>query len=159
MTRRVLLGTGAAVVGGAAIIGGAQLTGRLDDVADAVGLDPKPEPDPRDNRLVGRAGASAAGLLATLEATVARHPTMALAPLIDLVREQATAVDGGSAADAAPVPETPEEASRALEALFSSAASDRATDCGRAVSPDLARVLASMSAGLAQAAVAVRGLR
>ncbi len=163
MTRRVLLGTAAGVAAGAALVGGARLTGRLDDVADAVGLDPKPEPDPRDTRLVRRAARAAAGLVAAVEATASRHPDLAtaLAPLAIIGREQVAAVDGGPTATTDPItpPEAPDEAVRALETLCSTSSTERAADCGTAVSPDLARVLASMSAGLAQAATILRGLR
>ena len=117
MTRRVLLGTAAAVAGGAALVGGAHLTGRLDDVADAVGIQPKPEPDPRDNRLVGRAAASAATVLATLEATAARHPTMPLAPLISLAREQVAAVGGRPTVGTPVVAESPDNAGFGQAAL------------------------------------------
>ncbi len=161
MTRRVLLGTGAFVAGAAAFVGGAQLTGRLDDVADALGVDPRPEPDPRDTRLVRRAATVSAGLLAALEVTAARHPALALAPLIAVAREQVAAV-GGAPSDGLPPPaaaDEPDDAVRGLEALYTAASRARASDSDRAASPDLARVLASMAAGLSQGAVAVRGLR
>lgn len=162
MTRRVLLGTGAAVAGAAALVGGAQLTGRLDDVADAVGLDPKPLPDPGDTELVARTARDCATVLALVEATASTHAALAgpLVPFRAAVREQLEAVGGrstGVEAVAPPADET--EAVKALETVFGSAAGRRASAAADAASPDLVRVLASMSAGHAQAARAMRGLR
>lgn len=160
ISRRVLLGTGAAVVGGAALVGVAHVTHVLDDAADLVGLEPKPEPDPEDERLVRRAASGAATLLAMVEATAAAHDALALAPLETLVREQMTAVGGsGAATDVAAPPGDAAGALSQLEKAFRTASKERAADALRSFSPDLTRVLASMSAGLAQGARGIGDLR
>ncbi|MRJ76933.1 hypothetical protein GEV29_10320 [Aeromicrobium sp. SMF47] len=160
ISRRVLLGTGAAVAGGAALVGVAHVTHVLDDAADLVGLDPKPEPDPEDDRLVRRAASGAATLLAMVEATAATHRSLALAPFEALVREQLTAVGGTTAAtDVAAPPAGAGAALAQLEKAFRAAAKARAADALRSFSPDLTRVLASMSAGLAQGARGLGDLR
>ncbi|TGN33756.1 hypothetical protein [Aeromicrobium chenweiae] len=160
ISRRVLLGTGAAVAAGAAAVGVAHVTHVLDDAAELVGLDPKPEPDPEDDRLVRRAATEAASLLATVEAAAAAHGSLPLQPLEALVREQLAAVGGGSG-DATDVrtPRTPAEAADQLARAFRAASRARAADALRSFSPDLTRVLASMSAGLAQGARQVGELR
>jgi len=161
MTRRVLLGTGAVVVtaGGALAVAGA--THRLDDVADAVGLDPKPLPDPEDSRILRRAARRTAILLATTEATATAFPDLALADLEVAAREQLAALGGGTAAatDVAAPPADRAAAVAALVDAYAVAATQRADDAGDAFSPALVRVLASMSAGHAQAARLLRGLR
>jgi len=160
MTRRVLLATGATVVvaGGALTV--AELTGRLDDAADAVGLDPKPLPDPADTAIIQRAAAGAVALLATIEATAALHPSLALADFETIGREHVDAVGGTpTPGDGAPPPPEPAAAVKALERAYDQASDARAADATEAFSADLVRVLASMSAGLAQCARAVRALR
>jgi hypothetical protein len=159
ISRRVLLGTGAVVVATGGLLTAAERTHRLDDIADAVGLDPKPLPDPADTRIVRRAADESAVLLATAEATASAHPAVELAPVVAIVREQLAAVGGASAATApAPSPDAP-AAVAALAQALSSAADRRASDANRAGSPALVRVLASMAAGHAQTARTVRRLR
>lgn len=159
MTRRVLLGTGAAVVAGAAAIVGARLTHRLDDVADAVGLEPKPQPDPEDTRIARAAGRDAAVLLATVEATAAAHRGLELEPIVAICREHTSALSAPTVAPGSPPPGDASAAADALADVVQAASTARAVDAGTAASPELARVLASMSAGLAQAARGVRRLR
>ncbi|MCD9198442.1 hypothetical protein [Aeromicrobium wangtongii] len=154
ITRRVLLGTGAAVVGAGGLLTVGHLTHRLDDVADAVGLDPKPLPDPADTRIVRRAARACATLLTTVEAAAAANPGVDLAPVAAIVREQLAAVGGSPATTASLAPVTLD----ALEQALSNAAADRAADAVDAGSAALVRVLASMSAGQAQCARAVRRL-
>lgn len=159
ISRRVLLGTGAAVVATGGALTAAHRTHRLDDVADALGIDPKPLPDPNDTRILRRAADQCATLLATVEATATAQPAVALAPLVAIVRQQLAAV-GGSAATTVPAPAADVSAALdALETAFTDAADRRAADAVEAGSPDLVRVLASMSAGHAQSARALRGLR
>ncbi|WP_162248839.1 hypothetical protein [Aeromicrobium sp. Root472D3] len=159
MTRRVLIGTGVAVVGAGGLLVAAEATGRLDDVADAVGLDPRPEPDPGDTRILRRAATATAALLAGVESTAAAHPELALDPVAAIVREQLAAL-GGATPPASPAP--PADVAAAVDALataLDAARTDRRRDALAAGSPALVRVLASMSAGHAQGVRAVRGLR
>ncbi len=159
MTRRVLIGTGVAVVGAGGLLVAAEATGRLDDVADVIGLDPEPLPDPDDTRVLRRAATSTAALLAVVQSTAAAHPALALAPVAAIVREQLDAV-GGATAPAASAP--PADAGAAVDALASAldtARKARRRDALAAGSPALVRVLASMSAGHAQGVRVVRGLR
>lgn len=157
ISRRVLVGTGAAVAGGAALLGVAHVTHLLDDLAGAVGLDPKPEADPEDDRLVRRAATEAAALVSLVEATAAAHESLPLARIEEIAREQMRAV-GGTAAERATAPGGTDDAVDDLAAAFRKASRRRAADALRAFSPDLTRVLASMSAGLAQGARQIGGL-
>lgn len=159
ITRRVLIGTGAAVIGVAGFLTVADLTHHLDDVARTVGLDPHPEPDPADDEIVRSTARDLAAVLALVEATAAAHPELDLTALASLGHQQLAAVGGTTAAtDIGPVAARPKDAVAALETAYARASAARARDCQRAVSPDLVTVLASMSAGLAQCARAVRGL-
>lgn len=163
MTRRVLIGTGAAVVGAAGLLVAGEATGRLDDVADTLGIEPKPLPDPSDTRVLRRAAASTADLLVAVEATAAAHTTIALGPVADIVRQQLAALGGrpagGSTPPAGTAPADVDAAVTALAESFVVSGRARATDAGAAGSAALVRVLASMSAGHAQSARVVRGLR
>lgn len=160
MTRRVLLGTGAAVVVSAGALTAAGLTHRLDDVAGAVGIEPTPLPAPEDDRILHRASDATAALLAMVEATAVAHPDLALADVEVIGREQLTALGGTTAStDAAAAPADQGAALTALQDAYSLAATQRATDAGAAFSPALVRVLASMSAGHAQTARQLRSLR
>ena len=159
MTRRVLIGTGAAVAAGAGLLVAGERTGRLDDVAGAVGLDPKPQPDPGDTRLLRRAASSTAGLLAAVEATIAAHPSLDLVPVAERVREQLAAMGGATAKPAATPPADAAAALEALDAAFVEAAGARGRDARSAGSAALVRVLASASAGHAQAQRIVGELR
>lgn len=149
MTRRVLLGTGAVVAGGAAVLGAAQITHRLDDAARLVGLEPKPEPDPRDDEIVRAASKDQAVVAATVAIMHEDDPSLGLAPIAAICQEQLTAIGGNTATtDLASVPKS----TSALVAMLDGASQDRARAAGEAFSPELVRVLASMSAGLAQCA-------
>lgn len=160
MTRRVLLATGATAVAAAGGLVAAQLTGRLDDVADAVGVEPKPLPAPSDTRIVRRVASDMAVVLATVEATAAAHGGLVLTPFEAIGRAHLDAVGGTTAStDVAAPPADPGEAISALEQTYEAASTARAADVAEAVSPELVRVLASMSAGLAQCARAMRQLR
>lgn len=159
MTRRALIGTGAGVAGAAGLLVAGEATGRLDDVADAVGVDPKPQPDPDDTRVLRRAARATAALQAIITATSAAHPGLALAPVTAVVGEQLAAL-GGAKASVSPAPPTDRGAAvDELAARFDAARKDRARDAVEAGSPALVRVLASMSAGHAQSVRVVRSLR
>lgn len=153
ISRRVFLGTGAVVLAASGALAGAHATHRLDDLADAVGLEPKPQSDPADDRLLRSAATAQAALLSAVEATAARHTALQLAPFVAIGREQLDALGGSTAAtDVAAVPEDPASALAALAAAYRTESTKRAADAVAATSPELARVLASMSAGLAQCA-------
>lgn len=155
MTRRVLLGTGAVVAGGAGLLGAAQITHRLDDAARLVGLDPKPEPDPRDAQIVRQAARDQADVTASAEALHEARPELGLAAVVALCTEQLTAVGGTTATtDLARGPASVGQ----LADLLKTASAARAAQANEAFSPELIRVLASMSAGLAQCERRVRRL-
>lgn len=153
ISRRVFLGTGAVVLAASGVLGGAYATHRLDDLAEAVGLEPKPQSDPADDRLLASAATAQAAVLATVEATAALHTSFALAPFAAIGREHLDALGGSTAAtDVAPPPADAAAALASLEVAYRNASTQRAQDAMKATSPELARVLASMSAGLAQCA-------
>ena len=160
ISRRALLGTGAATVAVAAGLGGAALGHRLDDLARDVGIQPHPEPDPADDRLIARVAADQHALLASVEATAAAHTTLRLDPFVTISTAHAKAV--GVPATVPDVAAPPADRAKAIDALataYTAASRARATDSAKAVSPALTRVLASMSAGLAQCALTVGELR
>lgn len=160
ISRRALLGTSAATVAVAAGLGGAALGHRLDDLARGVGIEPHPEPDPGDDRLIARVAADQNALLARVEATAVQHDGLRLDRFVAISTAHAKAVGvAGIVPDVAPPPTSPAKAVSALAAAYSAASRARADDAGKAVSPALARVLASMSAGLAQCATTIRELR
>lgn len=159
ISRRALLGTGAATAVAAAGLGATAYAHRLDDLARKVGIQPKPEPDPADDRLVAAAAADQNALLAAVEATASTHAELELDPFVQISTAHAKAVGvAGRIPDVTVPPRDRGKAVSALAAAYSAAAKARAADADRAVSPDLARVLASMSAGLAQCAQSVGGL-
>lgn len=142
VSRRALLvsAAGVAVVG--AGLGGAVATHRLDEALRAVGVEPKPEPDPGDLRLTARARADAEAL--ALLAATAKAP----AALTTVLTEQRDSLPTGWP-DASGVTGDLAQACRAV-------ADSRAADALTAVSTDLAQVLASMAAGLAQCSESAR---
>lgn len=165
ISRRVLIGTGLGVVAAGGAVIAADAAHRLDDVARTVGLDPKPLPDPRDTALMARVAEAQAALLAGVVAAASRHPALQLAAFEAIGREQLSAVGGtGAAPSSSSTPGSLRAAAGAGEAAdvlalaYAAEAKGRASDAGVAVSPDLARVLASMSAGLVQCARAARSL-
>ena len=158
MTRRALIGTGAVVLGAGGLLVAGEATCRLDDVADAVGIDPKPQPDPGDTRILGRAARATAALKATVAATATAHPSLDLAPVTAAVDEQLAALGGAKAPAGTAAPGEQDAAVEALVQALDTARKDRARDAVAAGSPALVRVLASMSAGHAQAVRVVRGL-
>lgn len=160
ISRRTLLGTGITAGGVAAALVVADLAHRLDDLARAVGVDPKPQPDAGDDRLVAAVAADQNRVLAAAEATKAKHSALPLDRVIKIGREHVEAVGGSRSVPATPqVPAGAADALKSLSATYAKAAKARASDAAKAVSPDLVRVLCSMSAGLAQCARAVGDVR
>jgi hypothetical protein len=159
MTRRALIGTGAGVVGAGGLLVAGEATGRLDDVADAVGIDPKPQPDPDDTRILRRAARATAVLQATVTATAQAHTALDLAGIAAVIGEQLAALGGAKVPAATPAPGDRTAAVDRLVQALETARKDRARDAVAAGSPALVRVLASMSAGHAQSVRAVRNLR
>ena len=147
------------VAGAGAIARG---THRLDDLARNVGVKPRPESVASDDILIARVAREQNVLLGLVEAVVARHSTLAggLAPFAEIGQVQVKALGGSDTVPVAPeVAADPPRAVSALSRAYDTASTARAKDAGHAVSPDLARVLSSMSAGLAQCARAIGDLR
>lgn len=161
ISRRALLGSGAAVVvvAGAGAI--AERTHRLDDVARSVGLKPRPRPDARDDVLIAAVAREQDIVLGLVEAIAARHADLAggLGRFMEIGLAQVRAVGGSVNVPGTPaVDADPGRATARLSKVYVMASRARAKDADRAVSPDLARVLSSMSAGLAQCAHTVGDL-
>lgn len=156
-----MLGTGVGAIAAAGAILVADATHRLDDFAESVGIKPRPRPVASDDTLIAKVAEAQNAVLAEIEATAAQHQAYGarLAPFIKISQAHVTAV-GGSAIvpTAAPVDPDPVRAIEGLTKTLSGASAARAKDANMAVSPDLARVLSSMSAGLAQATHAMRTL-
>lgn len=160
ISRRALLGTGAATAVAAAALGGAALGHKLDDIARSVGIEPHPEPDPADDRLLARVAADQNALLAMVEATASAHPDLRLDRYVEISTAHAKAVGvGANIPKTSPPPAGRAAAVEALRAAYATASKARATDAVKAASPALVRVLASMSAGLVQCADTIGDLR
>ena len=162
ISRRALLGTGAGALALTAAVGVGAATHRLDDLAGSIGIKPRPRPVASDETLIAAVAQAQNLVLARIELTTARHPdlTTALAPIAKIGQEHVDSVGGPSGVPSAETVEAdPARALKALEQTLDSASTARAKDSQRAVSPDLARVLSSMSAGLAQASRAVGELK
>ena len=155
MSRRTLLGTGLTAATAAAVFVAARAAGVLDDGLRALGAEPHPEPDPGDTRRLQRAATAQAVLIAAIDATIGEHGDLEgkLAPLRLVADEQLVAVGGRlDATSAGPQPANPRSAVAELSRLAAESAEARGDDAVSAASPDVARVLASMSAGLSQLA-------
>lgn len=159
MSRRVLLGTGAVVAGGAAAVGAAQITHTLDGAARLVGLEPKPEPDPADTVIVHEAANEQAALTALVDVAHSTFPGLDFAPIAAICHEQLEAVGGSTAnTDITELPTSQAAAVALVSTQLAAVAGAHADAAQAAFSPELVRVLASMSAGLTQCARHVRGL-
>lgn len=159
ISRRALLGTGAGAIAVAGAVVVADATHRLDNFAESVGIKPRARPVPSDDALIAAVAEAQNVVLAEIEATAAQHPALGdeLTPFIKISQAHVTAVGGSATVPAATsVDPDPVRAIQDLARTLSSASVARSKDANRAVSPDLARVLSSMSAGLAQTARAVR---
>lgn len=155
MSRRTLLGAGLTAATVAAAFGAARAGGVLDDALRGVGVKPHPEPDPGDTRRLARAARDQAALIAALDATIEAHGDLKpkLSPLRLVADEQLVAVGGRlDATDVGPADDDPRAAAAELSKMAADSASARGEDAVDASSPDAARVLASMSAGLSQLA-------
>ena len=162
MSRRTLLGSGLTVATVAAAVVAARAGGVLDDALRGVGVDPHPEPDPGDTRSLERAATAQAVLIASIDATIGAHPGLedTLNPLRVVADEQLVAVGGSLAATSVgPAPADAKDAITELAQLAFDSAEVREDDALSAASPDVARVLASMSAGLSQLATAIGMVR
>lgn len=147
------------VVAGAVALVVGETTGRLDDTARALGIRPHPESAASDTALLARVATQQGVLLSLAQAAATRHPPTAdvLTSVIAAATAQLKAVGGVAPQGAGPdVGATPAAAMTALSEAFRDAADKRAGDAVKAVSPDLVRVLASMSAGLAQLATVTK---
>lgn len=125
-----------AAAGGAAVaLAGLFVTDTFDDALRAVGAKPKPLPRPEDTSLMEAVVTDQQRVL-----RVARGAGNAAAvELLATQLDQLGATPGSGAENGD------------LTAVLRTAAKHRATDARAAISPEFAQVLASMSAGLAQA--------
>lgn len=142
----------------AVAVSAARAGGVLDDALRAVGAEPHPEPDPGDTRRIRRAATSQAVLLVAIDATIGAHQDLegSLRPLRLVADEQLVAVGGRlDATSPGPPPNDVAEAVAELSRLAVESAEDRSDDAVSAASPEVARVLGSMSAGLSQLAQAL----
>ena len=154
----MVLGTGLTVATAAAVVGAARAGGVLDDGLRVLGAEPHPEPDPDDTRRLERAATAQAVLIAAMDATIGEHGDLesGLRPLRLVADEQLVAVGGRlDATSAGPAPTDPKVAAVELSRLAAESAEAREDDAVSAASPDVARVLASMSAGLSQLATSL----
>lgn len=131
-SRRVVI----AAAGGAAVaLAGLFVTDTFDNALRAVGATPKPLPRPEDTSLMKAVVDDQQRVLAVARgAAHAAVVTLVSAQLEQLGATPGTATETGD-----------------LAGVLRTAARHRATDARAAISPDFAQVLASMSAGLAQA--------
>lgn len=155
ISRRAVLGTGVGALALAAAVVVGDATHRLDDAARTIGIKPRPRPVASDDTLIARVAQEQNLILAAIESTSARHQdlTATLAPFAEIGQEHVTAVGGSSTVPTAgAIDADPSLALKAVAQTLATASAARAKDASKAVSPDLARVLSSMSAGLAQGA-------
>jgi len=158
MSRRTLLGIGLTAATAAAVIVAARAGGVLDDGLRVLGAEPHPEPDPGDTRRLQRAATAQAVLIAAIDATIGEHGELEgdLRPLRLVADEQLVAVGGRlDATSAGPISADRRDAVAELSRLAAESAEAREDDAVSAAAPDVARVLASMSAGLSQLATSL----
>ena len=131
-SRRVVI----AAAGGAAVgLAGLFVTDTFDDALRAVGATPKPLPRPEDTSLMKAVVEDQQRVLAVARgAANAEVVTLVSAQLEQLGAKPGSGTETGDLAE-----------------VLRTAVGHRATDARAAISPDFAQVLASMSAGLAQA--------
>lgn len=135
MTRRRTLLLGGVAVAGVAAVGGVATTGRLDDLAREIGIDPVPRPAEGDTALLAEAAEDQARLVAVVGTL---SPT-----LVPLLTEHLDALGGAATSSVAPAPDL-----ASARTTLTAAASVRRDQAGEAVSPDLARTLGSIAACL-----------
>lgn len=148
VSRRVVVGAGAAVVVAAA---GVRVADRDDDLLRALGARPRPVPDAGDTALLATAATEQSDLVDAVARLADDDPELETADLLAVLREQLDVLGGVPVTARADVVV---EAGPAAEVArdLAAAARRREADVLRAVSPDLARVLASLAAGQAQVA-------
>lgn len=161
ISRRTLLGTGAgvAVLAVAGVVG--ERTHRLDDLARAIGLEPRRRPARSDEALLRGARADLSSVLARTRAISTGQATLAdpLAPLLAVTAAQLEQLGGALPGIDTDAPPTGARAAIAtLIAAFERAEKARFDESSRAVSSELAQVLASLSASLAQSVAVLRAL-
>ena len=159
ITRRTAIQLGA-VAGGIGIAGyAAQRAEVLDDGLRAVGVRPHAQPDPHDVALLAEAAAGQTALLAALGTLGAGESTQEVADLRAVLTEQLAAVSDQppAAPTSGPPAGTDADFTAFVERVEATAAS-RADGAVAAGSLAVVKVLAAMSAGLEQVAVAARRL-
>lgn len=161
LSRRATLQLGV-VAGGVGLAGFAtQRAGVLDDALRAAGLRPHRTPDPRDVDLISRAALRQGDIVGRLDEVERRHGLDGLTQLRAVLVEQWGAVADATGPADAPETEVPDDRETAiaqLADLMESVAASHADGALSAGSLDVVKVLAAMSAGLDQVAVAVRRL-
>jgi len=154
ISRRTMLRSGA-VVGAAGVAGfAANQAGVLDDGLRAIGIQPHAEPDPHDVALLAEAAAGQAELLAVLDAMDPSQDAAAVADLRTVLREQLAAVSDDPTPTPSAGPLTGESDGAAFAVRLEAMAAARADGALSAGSLAVVKVLAAMSAGLEQVAVA-----
>ena len=166
ISRRAAIQLG--IVAGGVGIGGfaAHRAGVLDDGLRAVGVRPHAEPDPRDVELLAKAAAGQTELLAALDRLEQAEnppqagdtPTSDVADLRAVLSEQLGAVSDESSATPTGVPAAHDADFTAFAERVEATAAARADGALSAGSLAVVKVLAAMSAGLEQVAVAARRL-
>ncbi|HUS22400.1 MAG TPA: hypothetical protein VMZ66_10360 [Aeromicrobium sp.] len=158
ISRRAAIQLG--VVGGGVGIGGfaAHRAGVLDDGLRAVGVRPHAEPDPLDAALLAKAVAGQTELLAALDALGHSENSSDVAGLRAVLSEQLAAVSDEPPATPTGVPATRDADFTAFAKRVEATAAARADGALSAGSLAVVKVLAAMSAGLEQVAVAARRL-
>ena len=159
ITRRVAIQLGV-VAGGIGIAGyAAQRAELLDDGLRAIGVRPHAEPDPDDVALLAEAAAGQAELLAALDTLGPGENAADLTGLRAVLNEQLAAVsDKPSVAPTSGPPAGTDGDFTAFAERVEAAAAARADGALAAGSLAVVKVLAAMSAGLEQVAVAARRL-
>ena len=159
ITRRTAIQLGA-VAGGIGIAGyAAQRAEVLDDGLRAVGVRPHAEPDPHDVALLAEAAAGQTELLAALDTLGGGETAPDVADLRAVLSEQLAAVsDQPPAAPTSGPPAGTDADLTAFAERVEAAAAARADGALAAGSLAVVKVLAAMSAGLEQVAVATRRL-
>ena len=121
-----------------------------------VGAEPHPEPDPGDTRRLERAATAQAVLIAVHRRHDRRAPRPRGRPATRFASSPTSSSSRWAAAwprpASGPAPADPKDAAAELSRLAADSAEAREDDAVSAASPDVARVLASMSAGLSQLA-------
>ena len=157
ISRRAALQLGA-VLGGVGLGGfAAQQAGVLDDGLRAIGLWPHAEPDPKDIILLRQAAAEQADLLAALDSVGQVDDGSATTELRAVLNEQLAAVSDERSATSSPGSAVAVDITSFAERAEAAAAA-RADGAMTAGALAVVKVLATMSAGLEQVAVAARRL-